>query len=398
MGSRQGITKLFSTFLQFDANKVIGWATDAKLRRNIIERQQGLSKPENSEDFWVSYWYKEWQLQKQSLAREHLSAYLQEVCYWAANKTVTNFSSGQYTLSDCFQAIVTKTDKVLQGFKPNMGFNIKNYASAIYSSELKELLRQQKEVDISSDWRLLRKLSQKRLIESLENAGLNRETIASYVLAWKCYQAAYAPRKEKGTRKLARPDNTVWENIVKLYNRDRLSQLSQPGPECSGEILEKWLLACAKAVRTYCYPNMASLNAASGENGGEFQDILPQLRQESLLSEIVLQEEIQERKSQQSQISDVLIAAIHELDEQGQNIIKYYYQKNLTQKQIGQELGIKQYMVSRRLSKCKDILLLKLATWTKESLHISLNSPVLDYMSTLVEEWLQTYYRRNNLM
>ena len=126
MGSRQGITKLFSTFLQFDANKVIGWATDAKLRRNIIERQQGLSKPENSEDFWVSYWYKEWQLQKQSLAREHLSAYLQEVCYWAANKTVTNFSSGQYTLSDCFQAIVTKTDKVLQGFKPNMGFNIKN--------------------------------------------------------------------------------------------------------------------------------------------------------------------------------------------------------------------------------------------------------------------------------
>lgn len=396
MSSRKGITKIFSTFLQFDANKVIGWATDPQLRRSIIERQKSLSKPEDSEEFWVCYWYKEWLVQRQSLARQHLSAYLQEVCFWAANKTVTQFSSGQYTLSDCFQAIVTKTDKVLQGFKPDMGFNIKNYATAIFSSELKELLRQQKEVDISTDWRLLRKLTQKRLVESLETAGLNPETIARYVLAWKCYQENYAPRKEKGTRRLSRPDDTVWENIAKLYNRDRFSQLSQSEPECSGETIEKWLLACAKAVRGYLYPNMASLNATSSDNSAEFQDILPQLRQESLLSEIVVQEEIEERKSQQSQISDVLIAAIQELDEQGQNIIKYYYQANLTQSQIAKQLGVKQYTVSRRLSKCKDELLLKLATWTKESLHISLNSSVVDYMSSALEEWLQTYYKRKD--
>ena len=398
MRSRQGITELFATFLQFDANRVIGWATDARLRRNIVNRQKGLSKPENSEDFWVSYWYKEWQSQTKNLAGGHLSAYLQEVCYWAANKTVTHFSSGQYTLSDCFQAIVTKTDKVLQGFKPDMGFNIKNYASAIFSSELKELLRQQKEVDISTDWRLLRKLTQKRLVESLENAGLNPQAIESYVLAWKCYQALYAPRKEKGTRKLARPDDAVWDNIAKLYNHERRTQLSQPGAESSGETIEKWLLASAKAVRAYLYPNMASLNATSGDNSGEFQDILPQLRQDSLLSEIVVQEEIDERKSQQSQISNAIIAAIKELDEQGQNILKYYYQGNLTQSQIAKELGVKQYTISRRLSKCKDTLLIKLSQWAQESLHISLNSPVLDYMSTLLEEWLQNYYKPQDSM
>ncbi len=393
MRSRQGITELFATFLQFDDDRVIGWATDARLRRNITNRQSKLSKPEESEDFWVSYWYKEWKSATKNLASGHLSAYLQEVCYWTANKTVTHFSSGQYTLSDCFQAIITKTDKVLQGFKPDMGFNIKNYASAIFSSELKELLRQQKEVDISTDWRLLRKVTQKRLVESLENAGLNRETIESYILAWKSYQALYAPRKEKGTRKLARPDDAVWENIAKLYNQERQNQLSQPGAECNGETAEKWLIACAKAIRAYLYPNMASLNATTGDNSGEFQDILPQLRQESLISEIVAQEEIAERKSQQSQISDVIIAAIGELDEEGQSIIKYYYQGSLKQSQIAKELGIKQYTVSRRLSKCKETLLLKLATWTKESLHISLNSSVLDYMSTSLEEWLQNYYK-----
>ncbi|MEO1429826.1 MAG: sigma-70 family RNA polymerase sigma factor [Cyanobacteria bacterium J06633_8] len=393
MRSRTGITELFATFLQFDADRVVGWATDARLRRNITNRQNKLSKPEESEDFWVSYWYKEWQSQAINLASGHLSAYLQEVCYWAANKTRSNFASGQFTLSDCFQAIVTKTDKVLQGFKPDMGFNIKNYASAIFSSELKELLRQQKEVDISTDWRLLRKLTQKRLIESLENAGLNAQKVESYVLLWKCYQALYAPRKEKGTRKLARPDDTAWESIAQLYNKERQTQLTQKGPECSGQAAEKCLLSCAKAVRAYLYPNMASLNATAGDNGAEFQDILPQLRQDSLLSEIVVQEEIEERKSQQSQISDVLVAAIGELDEQGQNIIKYYYQGNLKQSQIAKELGVKQYTISRRLSKCKQALLIKLATWTKKSMHISLDSSVLDYMSTVLEEWLQTYYK-----
>ncbi|MGF1674193.1 MAG: sigma-70 family RNA polymerase sigma factor, partial [Rivularia sp. (in: cyanobacteria)] len=60
MRSRQSIAELFITFLQFDANRVIGWATDARLRRNIINHQKALLKSENSEDFWVSYWYKEW--------------------------------------------------------------------------------------------------------------------------------------------------------------------------------------------------------------------------------------------------------------------------------------------------------------------------------------------------
>ncbi len=85
------------------------------------------------------------------------------------------------------------------------------------------------------------------------------------------------------------------------------------------------------------------------------------------------------------------------LDEQGQNIIKFYYQGELNQSQIAKQLGVKQYTISRKLSKCKDTLLVKLATWTKESMHISLDSSVLDYMSTVLEEWLQNYYKPQEL-
>ncbi len=396
MRSRQGITELFTTFLQFDADRVIGWATDSKLRRNILNSQARLSEPENSETFWVSYWYKIWQNQTENLARGHLSAYLQEVCFWAAKKTAVNFSSGQYTLSDCFQMVTTSTDKVLKRFKPEMGFNLKNYASAIFSSELKEMLRQQNEVDICTNWRLLRRLSQKRLVESLQNAGLSADTIERYVLAWKCYQSLYAPQQSTGTRKLARPDDAVWTAIAQLYNFQRQTQLSSPGAESSPETIEKWLVASAKAARAYLYPNMASLNAPRGDDdsGGEFQDFLPQLKQESLLTEIVAQEELVERQSQQSEISSVLLAALNELDAEAQNIIKLYYSENLKQQEIAKQLGVKQYTVSRRLTKSKDVLLLKLANWTKESLHISLNSQVLNYINTVLEEWLQAHYSR----
>jgi RNA polymerase sigma factor (sigma-70 family) len=397
MRSRQSITELFTTFLQLDADRAIGWATDAQLRRNLLNCQARLSQPENSENFWISYWYKLWQKQPESLARGHLSAYLQEVCYWAANKTVTHFTSAQYTLSDCFQIAISRVDKVLKGFKPQMGFHLKNYASTIFSSELKEMLRQQNEIDITTNWRLLRRLTQKRLVESLQNVGLSADTIERYVLAWKCYLSLYAPQQPTGSRKLARPDDATWQAIAELYNSQRSTQLSQPLSECSAQTIEKWLLSCAKAVRAYLYPNLTSLNASvDDDNSREFQDILPQLQQESFLTEILAQEELADRQSQQSQISAVLVAALNKLDGEAQKIIQIYYSQGLTQQQIAQQLGIKQYTISRRLGKAKDSLLLNLATWSKESLHISLNSQVLNYMSTVLEEWLKAYYSRPN--
>ncbi|WGV24587.1 sigma-70 family RNA polymerase sigma factor [Halotia branconii] len=399
MRSRQSITEQFTTFLQFDTDRAISWAVDAKLRRNLITCQTRLLQAEETENFWVCYWYKVWQEQPGGLARGHFSAYLQEVCYWAVYRIVANLSSTQHTLSDCFQMVIVRVDKVLKGFKPNLSFNLKNYASAIFSSEFKEMLRSQNEIDICTNWRLLRKLTQKRLVESLQNQGIHEDVIQRYVLAWKCYQALYAPKQIVGTRKLSRPDDATWKAIAQLYNFQRHTQLSQPGPECSEETMEKWLVICAKAVRDYFYPRLISLNVSVGEDTSkdEYIDIVPQLQQDSWMTEILEQEELLNRQSQQSQISNVLVAALNELDQEAQDIIQLYYSKGLTQQQIAQQLDIKQYTISRRLAKAKNALLLKLVTWSQQSLHISLNSLVLNYVNTILEEWLQTYYNRSPL-
>ncbi len=397
MQARKTIIELFTTFLQFDSNKVIGWVTDGRLRRNIRNSQSSLPITEDSEIFWVDHWYQIWLNNPNSIAKGHLSAYLQETCYWVANKTVKNLYSTKYTVSDCFQMTIARIDKVLKGFKPQMGFSLKNYGSAIFSSELKELLRQEQEIDICTNWRLLRKLTQKRLTESLQNVGMNPKIVERYVLAWKCYQTLYTPTQPTGTRKLQKPSPQTWEAIAELYNSQRLKQLSPNTPVISAEIIEKWMIASAKAVRAYFYPTSVSLNApkGDGETSRELIDDLPGYQQESPISQIVIREEQLDRQAQQEKIKGVLIAGLEALDEESRKIIELYYGSEFSQQQIAKELGIKQYNVSRRLSKARETLLYKLASYCKESLHISLNPPVIDYMNTLMKEWLKLKFNRS---
>ncbi|WP_448272191.1 hypothetical protein [Nostoc sp. DSM 114160] len=81
MQPRQGIIEIFSTFVQFDLDQFSGWATDAKLRRSMkfcLEE----SSTEKSDTFWALYWYRVWQTESSAVALAHISAYLQEVCYW----------------------------------------------------------------------------------------------------------------------------------------------------------------------------------------------------------------------------------------------------------------------------------------------------------------------------
>jgi DNA-binding transcriptional regulator LsrR (DeoR family) len=77
--------------------------------------------------------------------------------------------------------------------------------------------------------------------------------------------------------------------------------------------------------------------------------------------------------------------------------LELYYAQALTQQQIAQQLEIKQYTVSRRLGNAKEKLLLTLAKWSQETLHISLTSTVVNDMYVVLEEWLQTHYRSYGL-
>ena len=137
MQPRQSIIEIFATFVQFDEDSFSRWATESRLRRSIQSCLQQTPKNTN-ENFWVLYWYKFWQVpETKFLAQQHLTAYLQEACYWSSQKTAANFVSNQYKVSDCFQIAIAQVDKVLQNFNPNHSSTLKSYASIVFGNMIR---------------------------------------------------------------------------------------------------------------------------------------------------------------------------------------------------------------------------------------------------------------------
>ena len=286
---------------------------------------------------------------------------------------------------------IAHIDKVLSGFNAEQGFDLKYYASAAFSSLIRDRLRQRKEVDICTNWSLLRKVSQKRLTLALQDRGLSSTHIKRCLLAWRSYQLLYVPRKSDSTRKLSAPDATVWKAITEHANIGRAGV----GDPITAEQAEQWLGSAAEAVRAYLYPSSVSMNATvAGQDAGEYVDTFSDSKQTSLLEVTIEAEDDQQRSQYQTQVNDLLGGALDKLDSQSQRLLSLYYQDGATQKEIAKQLGMKQYAISRSISRVKKQLIMSLAKWGQEQLHIAPTPDVLKHTTAAIEAWLVAHYQR----
>ncbi|MBD2771322.1 sigma-70 family RNA polymerase sigma factor [Iningainema tapete] len=394
MRPRLKIAEMFSTFAHFDYNSDARWSTDNKLRRSIENCLSKSSSPE-SDQFWSLYWYKIWRNNAENLAFMHLSAYLQEPCYWAAKNIMKKFYSTKYELADYFQMGIAEVQKICNGFKPEKNVNLKTYATIAFLSLLKEILRQRQDVHICTDWALLRKVTKKRFVEALVSAGLTSEEIARYKLAWKCFQALYIQQHAGGIERLPEPSRKLWSEIANLYNRERQSQLVSASRELDGEMVEQWLRKTATWIRSYLYPTVDSLDVPKpGSNSPGHWD-LPELTSESLMTELIAQENTQESQNRREEIHNFLLAALKQLTPELREVLQMYYQQDLTQQEIARRLGKDQVWVSRKLSKSRKILLEELTKWEQKSeksqqgVNVSPDPNLLKDRSDALEEWLR---------
>lgn len=379
MQPRLTVVQIFSTFAQFEADRFSHWAIDVRLRRNMQQAQTQLEAA--SEEFWVLHWHRQHQSE---LPSRHLAAYVQEVCYWAAHRIAAS-PSEVLELPDRFQIAIATLPKVLQTYRAEQGASLKTYARLSFRNTIRDRLRHQQESSRRTDWGLLRKVSQKCLIEALQVGGLSEDAIARYRLAWTSFKRLYQPTTT-ATRQLAAPDAETWQAIANFYSRQR-SEAIDPAA------IEGWLKVCAKQIRAYLSPPITSLNLQKFEDGsGEMQDDLPD-QADPPMESLITQEEWRSRQEQKTQIQQVLKTTLETLDPQMQTLLKLYYQQALTQQQIAQQLDIKQYTVSRRLSSAKEMLLKAIARWSQTTLHISLTSPAVQQMSLVLEDWLQSHYQ-----
>jgi RNA polymerase sigma factor (sigma-70 family) len=418
MYPRRQIIEMFSTFARLEGDRFQQWITDPRLRRSIQRCSPHLSDLQ-SDKAWSLYWYRQWSEQRQNtsqdtsknisqsasknisqshlLAELHLSAYLQESCYWVAQQISQRFQTTQYTLTDCFQIASSEIRRVLKRYVPDRGSSLKSFAAIVLTSALKDMLRQRQVADICSDWSLLRRISKKRLGEVLEQAGLVESDILQYRWAWLCFQTVYVPTQLRGSEQLPKPDSFLWHSIAHLYNSKRQAQLATPGPALTPEQIEIRLAKLARWIRTYLYPAIDSLNRTKTGQDGEFQDDLTDDLAPSLLDAAIQQEEIEQRIAQRSQLQRVLNQSLEHLEADLQEILRLFYQQGLSQQELAAYLKTSQPTVSRRLKKAEACLLAALIQWIETDLNQFPNPDELKIINMTLKEWLKGHYDNSTI-
>lgn len=361
---------------------------------------------ERSEYVWALHWYR--LRHEHPLAVDHLWAYLQEPCYWAADKVTRRFAKVQCSLADGFQLAIANVDRILDGYDPDYGSNLKAYACTAFGNCIRDQLRQQHEVNISSDWGLLRRLSQTQLTQALLTAGFVQTSAP--ILVWKCFRAECSPTPGRSVRGLLAPTETQLDAMVNRFNRERYRLLAENDAKdetslatsdfaipdfATTDIDAKQLLAeliqLATIARNYLTPTITSLNQPQYDDSGEEQ--LNTLSADAApMTQLLADETYHEQQQQMQQMSAVLETAIAALEISKQQLLQLYYQQNLTQTDIAQQLDMQQYQVSRQLSRLRQQLLLSVISWSQKTLHTPPESNVLANVSQVIHEWLQYHY------
>jgi RNA polymerase sigma factor (sigma-70 family) len=398
MRQRKDLIEIFSTFLQFESDRPTLWAIDPRLHRRMTRSVE--MEPRGSENFWAVYWLRQYAqhgdmqnpIHRQPI--DHLAAYLQETCFWAVNRVLPRVGVVQAKLSDCFQVAIADVPKLLAAFDLSKPTSLKTFANTVFGNCLRDYLRQRQEIDICGDWGLLQKISRKRLLDALVANNFNPVMCDRYYLAWKALTTNYSSTKSPKLRAISAPDLETWQLILASFDRDRAEFPLVTA--ATAKELEKLLLDAAKKVRGYLYPTINSLNVKKGndtETDGESDLVGNEASPMEYLEE---QETTAERQTQQQQMVAVLHEAISKLDQPAQRLLTLYYQDGATQQNIATQLEIPQYTVSRKLSKARETLLKAILAWGQNTLHIAPTSDVINSISALLEEWLESFYARSD--
>ncbi len=387
MRPRDRLIDQFSTFALLKEDSFWRWIAEPRLERSMQQQLTNTSQPTTDDRVWALCWYR--QLTKHSLAQSHLTAYLQEVCYWIAIEMTRRLKSSQYTPADYFQIANIEIPRVFKSFNPDRNNNLKIYAKLVLTNALKDLLRQRQVADVCSDWSLLRKVSKKRIGEVLLQQGTVEPEVARYQFAWFCFKTVYVPL-ERNSQGLPPPDPIVWSKIVELYNTKRQHQLVFPCEVLTPAQMELQMTKLAKWIRSYLYPPIDSLNRSKSEPGtGEIQDDLTDpSNSKSLLDTAIEQAEFDRRMRQQSELETILTQALANLSPELRSILQLFYREGLSQQELANRLQMSQPTIFRRIKQAESQLLAALLVWIESKLNKLPDPNELKDISTNLRAWL----------
>jgi hypothetical protein len=292
-------------------------------------------------------------------SRQFLTAHLQKTCWFAAKKVYHNQIVplqliGQFSLEDCFQIVDSwahQSDQLLKSFQlTRPSIQIKTYAEQVLANRLKKHIQKLAHLaPESSDWGVLRYVSESELLAALRSRGLRSPALSQAALLWQSFKHHYKTR-QAGKNQLPPPSNTQLQEMGDRYEQQRSRHpLSEP---LQLHAIIPLLHSYAEAVRAY---RRSDVMAQKMQQDNEDQtpdplDVLMQAEQTELVKSIVelARSTIEQQFSQQP----VLVQQVLQL-ELGLELI----QADIVQL-LGAQLGIqKQYQLARLIGRYKKPLL-----------------------------------------
>ncbi|HAZ50108.1 MAG TPA: hypothetical protein DDW76_04680 [Cyanobacteria bacterium UBA11369] len=407
MKKREDIVQKFSTFLRFvdyKGGQKTTWQADPQLERHMKSLVE--SDPEAKEEFWTRHFLKSLrELFPQesthsmqfstttSKIEKHLSAYLQEACIWAAQKTHQkyNFLRHKYAIEEYFQIACSFANlpaKLFKSFnldRPNS--NLEAYAKTAILRFIRDKIYQQdieaKRVKFSEHG-LLKDLNNKELQEALASTGLKQPQIDLYRLAWQCFDEIYQVKQTFSSQSLAPPNQEYLKQITSCYN-DRLKNLNFSATPVNEEKIKAMLQICTQAARDYRTKNFLPL-----QDFETMSDSMP------TLWDTIVQEEERE------QVQLIVSRLFESIPEPGQTMLKLWQGLNLTQTEIATVMKNKypelqkQYQVNRHLSRyTRNLLRDFVSEWNKINPEFSLNDEKdIARVKESFEECLESHCKR----
>ncbi len=388
MQTRLTIVEQFSSFLLVtDSERFITrWHIEPKLKRNLEKiRQKKTIKPED-----LAYQLLENIKQKSNLIEvHHLTAYLQEVCYWASKEVYNRLGNmiKSLTREECFllaNSASLQPQKLLARYCLNGGSKITTYAQTRLKTVISDLVYQQRGWKLCSDWGLLKKMSKINRQKSLtEIGGLTGEKLQAYLLVWQCFTDNVASSSPHKNRKLSPPNSGQLQLMTKQYNL-LANKLFKTKSQLTVNQLQTRLEFCCKIARQFTNPQTVSYPENFELTSSEVNPI-------TYL-------EVKEANQESAKINHTLSTAFNNMSLERQAVMYLLYGLNLTQEEVIKILPTtypnfitKQYQLSREMNKIRQVLLKAIIQPSSSAKKAKISTEKLKALKQPIEQWLNQY-------
>jgi len=371
------------------------WQTDRQLQR---EMQKLINQyPDRDEKSWFKCFLQRVRDRNCPLAQRHLQAYLEEAYYYCAYGAATKFRRMFGSFHDYFQETRLIGGTVLrfwQSYQIEQGNPIA-YARRKIDGELMARIFDAHQDKPTSGYGWLVRVSTKFMGEAL--ADFPEAQRSQYLTVWSYLKEIkfYLP-KVKSVIQEPTPEQLA--EIAQLYQ-------NSTGINLSPEQVKKILGICIAALQRKRPRREISLDALQGkEDGIEHQTA------EDILEALLVDAEIFQSSEdflENSRIISVLLGdSVTSLDRLVEKLPKKialdtaekllilsYGLVGVKQVVIGKSLGLKQFQVSRQLSRIKTFLITELTTLAKQHDQINLDGDFFEALAEEIDDLLAWYCR-----